>query len=90
MADATKDPGSGNPDGMKLDSQGNIYSAGPGGLWVFSPAGKHLGTIKVPEIVSNCAWGDDGKTLYIMARTSVYRIKLSVPGQKVLYEPNFQ
>jgi gluconolactonase len=90
MADATRDPGSGNPDGMKLDSQGNIYSAGPGGLWVFSPAGKHLGTIKVPEIVSNCAWGDDGKTLYITARTSVYRIKLSVPGEKVLYEPNFQ
>jgi gluconolactonase len=90
MADGTADPGSGNPDGMKLDSQGNIYSAGPGGLWVFSPAGKHLGTIKVPEIVSNCAWGDDGKTLYITARTSVYRIRLSVPGEKVLYQPDFR
>ncbi|HEY1649859.1 MAG TPA: SMP-30/gluconolactonase/LRE family protein [Terracidiphilus sp.] len=88
MADATASKDSGNPDGMKLDSQGNIYGAGPGGLWIFSGAGKHLGTIKMPEIVSNCAWGDDGKTLYITARTSVYRIRLSVPGEKVLYQPD--
>jgi gluconolactonase len=84
--DATADKGNGNPDGMKLDAQGNIYGAGPGGLWVFSPAGKHLGTVKVPEIVSNCVWGDDGKSLYITARTSVYRIKLPVAGEKVLYQ----
>jgi gluconolactonase len=90
MADATSDKGSGNPDGMKLDSLGNIYSAGPGGLWIFSGAGKHLGTIKMPEIVSNCAWGDDGKTLYITARTSVYRIKLSVSGERVPYQPDSQ
>jgi gluconolactonase len=90
MADATASKDSGNPDGMKLDIQGNIYGAGPGGLWIFSGAGKHLGTIRTPEVVSNCAWGDDGKTLYITARTSVYKIKLSVPGQKVLYEPDFQ
>lgn len=88
MADATADKGSGNPDGMKIDAKGNLYCAGPGGLWIFSPTGKHLGTIKVPEVVSNCAWGDDGKTLYITARTSVYRIRLSVPGEKVLYQPN--
>lgn len=88
MADATTDKGSGNPDGMKLDSFGNIYSAGPGGLWIFSGAGKHLGTIKMPEIVSNCAWGDDGRTLYITARTSVYRIRLSVSGERVLYQPD--
>ena len=90
MADATTDKGAGNPDGMKLDSLGNIYSAGPGGLWIFSGAGKHIGTIKMPEIVSNSAWGDDGKTLYITARTSVYRIRLSVSGEKVLYQPEFQ
>jgi len=90
MADATADKGTGNPDGMKLDSLGNIYSAGPGGLWIFSSAGKHLGTIRTPEIVSNCAWGDDGKTLYITARTSVYRIRLSVSGEKVLYQPDSQ
>lgn len=90
MADATTDKGNGNPDGMKVDSLGNIYSAGPGGLWIFSAAGKHIGTIEMPEIVSNCAWGDDGKTLYITARTSVYRIRLSVSGEKVLYQPDSQ
>lgn len=90
MADATSSKGAGNPDGMKLDSQGNIYSAGPGGLWIFSPKGNHLGTIETPEVVANCAWGDDGKTLYIVARTSVYRIRLSVPGEKVPYQVPFQ
>jgi gluconolactonase len=84
--DATSETAAGNPDGMKLDAQGNIYGAGPGGLWVFSPSGKHLGTVKVPEIVSNCVWGDDGKSLYITARTSVYRIKLPVEGAKVPYQ----
>jgi gluconolactonase len=52
-------------------------------VWIISPEGKHLGTIKVPETVSNVAWGDkDGKTLYITASTSVYRIILKVPGVK--------
>ena len=79
--DATKEPGEGAPDGMKVDRAGNIYATGVGGLRVFSPAGKHLGTIQVPEIPSNCAWGDaDGKTLYITARTGLYRIKLNIAG----------
>jgi gluconolactonase len=53
------------------------------GVWIISPEGKHLGTIKVPERVSNVAWGDkNGKTLFIMASTGVYRIKLRVPGVK--------
>jgi len=78
-ASGQKDPG--GPDGIRVDKKGNIYGAGPGGLWIISPAGKHLATIKVTEIVSNCAWGDaDGKTLYITASTSLYRIKLEVPG----------
>jgi gluconolactonase len=52
-------------------------------VWIISPEGKHLGTIKVPEAVSNVAWGDkDDKTLYITASTSVYRIKLKAPGAK--------
>jgi gluconolactonase len=71
----------GAPDGMKVDQQGNLYSAGPGGVWIFSPAGKHLGTIEIPEPVGNLAWGgSDHKTLYIAASTSIYRISLSVPG----------
>ena len=69
------------PDGMKVDIAGNIYATGPGGVLVISPRGKHLGTIEVPEIPANCAWGEaDGKTLYITARTGIYRIKLKLPG----------
>ena len=81
LYDATADNAAGGPDGMKVDREGNIYSAGPGGVWVFSPNGKHLGTIKVPERVGNLAWGGHlGKTLYITATTSVYSIELNVAG----------
>jgi gluconolactonase len=81
FADATGVPGLGSPDGIRVDKQGNLYGSGPGGVWIISPAGKHIGTINVPEKVSNVAWGDeDGKMLYITASTSVYRIKLSVAG----------
>ncbi|MGA9801160.1 MAG: SMP-30/gluconolactonase/LRE family protein [Terriglobales bacterium] len=81
--DPTSDPAKGVPDGMRLDKNGNIYSSGPGGVWIISPEGKHLGTIKVPEVVANVGWGDkDMKTLYITASTSLYRIKLSVEGDR--------
>ncbi len=71
----------GAPDGMKVDQHGNLYSAGPGGVWIFSPAGKHLATIVIPETVGNLAWGDpDYSSLYITASTSVYRIRLKVQG----------
>ena len=85
FADASSSPDMGVPDGMKVDSAGNVYAAGPGGVWVFSPDGKHLGTIKTPETPSNCAWGDDGKTLYITAVTSVYKIRVNVAGEKPAY-----
>ena len=79
--DASSDPRPGSPDGMKVDRNGNLYSAGPGGVWIFSPAGKHLGTIDISEKVGNLAWGDaDHKTLYITASSSVYRISLKIPG----------
>jgi gluconolactonase len=74
----------GIPDGVKVDSQGNVWAAAPDGIWVLSPEGKHLGTLKMPETTANCNWGDDGKTLYITASTSVYRIKLPVAGEKPL------
>ena len=86
FADVTAETEDGLPDGMKVDSLGNIYGSGPGGLWVFSPDGKHLGTIKPGETPANCGWAEDGKTLYITARTSVYRIKLAVAGEKALYQ----
>jgi gluconolactonase len=79
--DATADTAPGAPDGMKVDREGNLYSAGPGGVWIFSADGKHLGTIRVPERVGNLAWGDeDGKTLYITASSSVYRVRTSARG----------
>jgi gluconolactonase len=74
----------GGVDGMKLDSEGNVYVTGPGGIWVFDPSGNKLGRIDVPEVVANMAWGDDDwKTLYITASTSLYRIKLDVKGIRV-------
>jgi gluconolactonase len=81
LLDATKDTAPGGPDGLKVDKQGNLYGTGPGGIWVISPAGKHLGTLVFPEVPANCAWGDkDGKTLYVTARKGLYRIRLNVPG----------
>ncbi len=74
--------GDGAPDGMKIDTQGNLYCCGPGGIHVFDPQAKCLGVIKVPEYTANFAWGDaDGQSLYITASTSVYRIRTRVPGR---------
>jgi len=79
--DATSDQAPGLPDGMKVDQKGNLYSAGPGGVLIFSPAGVHLGTLRLSEKVGNVAWGDnDGKALYITASSSIYRIRLMIPG----------
>ena len=74
----------GSPDGMKVDVDGHLYCTGPGGVWVFDDAGRQLGRIVTPEKPSNCAWGDeDWRSLYITARTSVYRIRLNVQGVPV-------
>ena len=79
--DSTGEPGEDAWDGMKVDQQGNLYLSGPGGLWIISPEGKHLGTIAGPEHPHNMAWGDeDGKTLYMCAQTGLYRIRFNVPG----------
>jgi gluconolactonase len=74
-------PQPGSPDGMKVDVEGNIYVAGATGLWVFEPDGNLLGVIVTPERPSNCAWGEkDRQTLYITARTSIFRIRTKIPG----------
>lgn len=71
----------GVPDGLKVDVEGNVYSTGPGGVWIFSPDGKLLGKISVPETATNLAWGEsDRKTLYITASKSLYRIRLKIAG----------
>ena len=74
----------GKPDGMKVDVQGNVYLTGPNGIWVFASNGTHLGIILVPERAANLAWGgDDWKTLFITASTSVYRIACKIAGVAV-------
>jgi gluconolactonase len=79
--DADKETGPGVPDGMKVDTAGNVWATGPGGILVISPQGKLLGLIQFPEVPANCAWGDsDGKTLYVTARTGLYRIRTNVTG----------
>ena len=68
-------------DGLKVDKRGNLYVSGPGGLWILSASGRHLGTIVAPRPVHNFAWGGrDGKTLYLTARDSLYRMPLLIEG----------
>jgi gluconolactonase len=77
-------PQPGSPDGMKVDEAGHLYVTGATGVWVFEPDGNCLGVIVTPERPANCAWGDDDrKTLYITARTSLYRIRVKTPGLPV-------
>jgi gluconolactonase len=73
--------GPGGPDGMKIDSAGNLYSCGPGGIHVFAPDATCLGVVRVPEHTANFCWGDDDfRSLFITASTSLYRIRVAVPG----------
>jgi gluconolactonase len=79
--DMTDAPGEDALDGLKVDQAGHVYACGPGGIWVLSPEGDQLGLLKLPEDPHNLAWGDvDGRTLYATALTSVYRLRLSIPG----------
>ena len=77
-----KEEGEGGvPDGMKLDMKGNLFVTGPGGIWVWSPDGKRLGLIALPEGAANLTWGDaDYQTLYITATTSVYKLRTKTRG----------
>lgn len=81
LIDMSASKEAGVPDGMKIDRNGNIYGAGPGGVWVLTSEGKHLGTIRPPENPANLAWGDaDAKTLYFTAVTGLYRLRVNVQG----------
>ena len=71
----------GLPDGLKVDLRGNLFATGPGGVLVLSPAGKHLGTISTGEATANCAWGDDGSTLYMTADHYLCRLKTGTKGR---------
>lgn len=79
--DMTSAPGEDAIDGVKVDERGHVFVSGPGGLWILAPDGTHLGTLRGPEHVHNFAWGgEDGRTLYLAARTGIYRIRLGIPG----------
>ncbi len=81
FADMSSDEPDGVPDGMKVDSEGRVYSTGPGGCWVFEPDGTHMGIIRLPEIPANCAWGgEDNRTMFFTARTSVYTLRMKTAG----------
>jgi gluconolactonase len=76
----------GIPDGMKCDEQGNVWVTGPGGLWVISPEGEHLGVVSVPEATGNLAWGGpDWDWLFIPSSTSLYRIRTAVGPRREPY-----
>ena len=70
----------GLPDGMKVDRAGNLFATGPGGVHVISPEGKLIGRIETGEATANCAWGDDGSTLYITADMYLCRVKTRTRG----------
>jgi gluconolactonase len=82
LHDATEMVGKekGLPDGLKVDAKGNLFATGPGGVWVFDPAGKPLGRLATGEATSNCGWGNDGSVLYLTADTYILRIKTATKG----------
>ena len=81
FGDEPGEHGSGVPDGMKVEVDGNLYVTGPRGIWVWSAKDQHIGTIVLPEQSANLAWGDsDYRALYITATTSVYRLKTKIKG----------
>jgi gluconolactonase len=82
FADMSSDETDGVPDGMKVDVEGRIFCTGPGGTWVFAPDGRKLGIIRTPEVPANLAFGGpDLRTLFLTARTSIYTLRVRVPGQ---------
>ena len=86
--DMTSAPGEDAIDGIKVDKAGNVFVSGPGGLWILSPVGKHLGTLHSPEHPHNMAWGDaDRRALYLAAQTGIYRLRLNIPGAGSFAQP---
>ncbi len=79
-------PEPGSPDGMKVDVEGNLYVTNALGIWTFAPDATFRGLIPLPETPANCAWGDDGHSLYVTARTSVYRVRTRIAGRAPVIE----
>lgn len=75
----------GVPDGMKVDSAGNLWATGPGGVRIITPQGKVLGQIVVPEVVANVGFAEDGKTVYLAGSSSLYRLHSEIAGEIPMY-----
>lgn len=88
FGDEPREPGKpGVPDGMKMDQRGDVWVSGPGGIWVWSPAGQHLGTIQFPHGATNFSWGGPGfETLYVAASDTVYVLPTLVRGFVPYYQ----
>lgn len=82
MADMSNFPGDNNPDGLKVDASGNIFTTGPEGVYVYAPDATLLGTIHTDVRTANCAWGDDGSTLYIAGHMFLLRVRTSTRGDR--------
>jgi gluconolactonase len=81
--DLTSAPGEDAIDGVKTDRAGNVYISGPGGVWIVSPAGTPLGLVNAPEHAHNFTFGDDdGRSLYLCARSGLYRLRVNIPGAR--------
>jgi gluconolactonase len=86
FVDFSKEKGDGVPDGMKIDSRGNLWTSGPGGFRIYTPKGELLGQIVLPEVAANLAWGDaDGKGAYFTGSTSIYKLRINIPGELPVY-----
>lgn len=80
VTQAAKEKKPGLPDGMKVSRDGTLWATAPGGVLVYSPAGKHLGTLATGVPTANLAFGDDGSTLYITADKNLVRLRTKVKG----------
>jgi gluconolactonase len=80
VIDMVKQKLPGSPDGLKVDAQGNLWATGPGGVLIMAPDGTLLGRIDTGERTANCAWGDDGSTLYMTADNFLLRVKTKTKG----------
>jgi gluconolactonase len=80
--DASAMPGPGNPDGMKVAADGTLFCSSPGGMWVFTPEAEPLGVIEDGMPIANCAFGDDGSTLYMASSDRILRLPLRLNGWK--------
>lgn len=81
LIDMSREKVPGGADGMKVDVRGNVYTTGPGGVWIVSPEGRHLGTIRIPGVANLAFGGADGRTIYFMARRDIYRLSVNVAGR---------